>query len=299
MDAFFTSILTRPLHGLSFTQIYFFNLPCRPLATVAIIERLSHLQNSPARIKSSIRRTVPELPMLPDPAPTTSSVLLVDDDEELVDMLKSYLEREGYSVGVAADGEAGVREALSGRYAIAVVDIMMPRMNGIGTLMAIRAHSNMPVIMLTAKGDDTDRIVGLEIGADDYIPKPCTPRELTARIRAILRRTNPAKDAVGSPPAIHAGALTMDPQRRFVEWNGLPVELTSTEFNVLEVLARNVGSPVSKKILSEQGLGRPLERFDRSIDVHVSSIRQKLGQLVDGRSPIVTVYRLGYQLIPE
>jgi len=109
--------------------------------------------------------------MMPDPAPASSSVLLVDDDEELVDMLKNYLEREGYSVGVAADGEAGVREALSGRYAIAVVDIMMPRMNDIETLMAIRARSNLPVIMLTAKGDDTDRIVGLEIGADDYIPK--------------------------------------------------------------------------------------------------------------------------------
>lgn len=237
--------------------------------------------------------------MLPDSAPKTSSVLLVDDDEELVDMLKNYLEREGYSVGLAADGEAGVREALSGRYAIAVVDIMMPRMNGIETLMAIRAHSSMPVIMLTAKGDDTDRIVGLEIGADDYIPKPCTPRELTARIRAILRRMVPAKDAGDLPPVIHAGALMMDPQRRLVEWNGLPVDLTSTEFNVLEVLARNVGSPVSKKILSEQGLGRSLARFDRSADVHVSSIRQKLGQLADGRSPIVTVYRLGYQLIPE
>ena len=153
--------------------------------------------------------------------------------------------------------------------------------------------------MLTAKGDDTDRIVGLEIGADDYIPKPCTPRELTARIRAILRRTNPAKDAVDSVAVIHAGALMMDPQRRLVEWNGLPLELTSTEFNVLEILARNIGSPVSKQMLSEQGLGRPLARFDRSIDVHVSSIRQKLGLFVDGRSPIVTVYRLGYQLIPE
>jgi DNA-binding response OmpR family regulator len=223
----------------------------------------------------------------------------VDDDEELVDMLKAYLEREGFSVGRASDGEAGVREALSGRYAIAVVDVMMPRTNGIETLMAIRARSNMPVIMLTAKGDDIDRVVGLEIGADDYIPKPCTPRELTARIRAILRRAIPAKDAAVSAAVIHAGALMMDPKRRAVEWDGLPVELTSTEFNVLEILARNIGSPVSKKTLSEQGLGRPLAPFDRSIDVHVSSIRQKLGLFVDGRSPIVTVFRLGYQLIPE
>ena len=237
--------------------------------------------------------------MLPDTAPTAPSVLLVDDDEELVDLLQHYLEREGFTVGRSQDGEAGVREALSGRYAIAVVDIMMPRLNGIEVLKAIRSHSNMPVIMLTAKGDDTDRIVGLEIGADDYIPKPCTPRELTARIRAILRRMTAVKDTVDAPAMIHAGALTMDPQRRIAEWNGVPLELTSTEFNVLEVLARNIGSPVSKQVLSEQGLGRPLARFDRGIDVHVSSIRQKLGQLVDGRSPIATVYRLGYQLIAE
>ncbi len=237
--------------------------------------------------------------MLPDLTPASSAVLLIDDDEELVDLLQNYLQREGFTVGRSQDGETGVREALSGRYAIAVVDIMMPRLNGIEVLKAIRSHSNMPVIMLTAKGDDTDRIIGLEIGADDYIPKPCTPRELTARIRAILRRMNSAKVADDATSVIHAGALTMDPQRRIAEWNGVPVELTSTEFNVLEVLARNVGSPVSKKILSEQGLGRPLARFDRGIDVHVSSIRQKLGPLVDGRSPIATVYRLGYQLKPE
>jgi DNA-binding response OmpR family regulator len=157
----------------------------------------------------------------------------------------------------------------------------------------------MPVIMLTAKGDDTDRIVGLEIGADDYIPKPCTPRELTARIRAILRRTAPADAAIDPEAAIQAGALMMDPQRRLVEWNGEPLGLTSTEFNVLEILARNLGSPVSKKTLSEQGLGRPLAPFDRSVDVHVSGIRQKLGLFTDGRACIVTVYGLGYQLVRE
>src|SRR5450631_563527 len=142
--------------------------------------------------------------MLSESVPTSSSVLLVDDDEELVDLLENYLQREGFSVGRAEDGEAGVREALSGRYAIAVVDIMMPRVSGIEVLKAIRFRSNMPVIMLSAKGDDTDRIVGLEIGADDYIPKPCTPRELTARIRAILRRTLSADAPVDSAAVIHA-----------------------------------------------------------------------------------------------
>ena len=236
------------------------------------------------------------------PADTTLqplSVLLVDDDHELVDLLKHYLEREGFTVGRAEDGQEGVREALSGRYAIAVVDIMIPRMNGIEVLKGIRSRCDLPVIMLTARGDDTDRIVGLEIGADDYIPKPCTPRELTARIRAVLRRTTQGDAALGNGKFINAAPLTIDSQRRLVSWRGAGVTLTSTEFNILEVLARNVGSPVTKKTLSELGLGRPLAAFDRSIDVHVSSIRQKLGNLADGRSCIVTVYGVGYQLVPE
>ena len=192
-----------------------------------------------------------------------------------------------------------MREALSGRYAIAIVDMMMPRLGGIEVVKAIRARSAMPIIMLTAKGDDTDRIIGLEIGADDYIAKPCSPRELLARIRAVLRRTQQAPSAVDAGAIIHAGAITMDPLRRIAECNGIPVPLTSTEFNVLEVLARKLGSPVSKKELSEQGLGRSLAAFDRSIDVHVSSIRQKLGPLPDGRSRILTIRGVGYQLVPE
>ena len=236
---------------------------------------------------------------VPPPGPAPDAVLLVDDDVELVGLLRDYLEREGYSVGTAHDGAAGVHEALSGRYAIAVVDVMMPRRNGIETLKAIRARSALPVIMLTAKGDDTDRIVGLEIGADDYVPKPCTPRELVARIRAILRRTQAAGRAEDAETVLQVGPLTVLPQRRRVLWRDEPVELTSTEFNLVEALARNAGTPVSKKQLSEQALGRPLAPFDRSVDVHMSSIRQKLGQLNDGRSCIQTVYKLGYQLIRE
>ncbi|HZX31493.1 MAG TPA: response regulator transcription factor, partial [Rhodocyclaceae bacterium] len=139
----------------------------------------------------------------------------------------------------------------------------------------------------------------LELGADDYVPKPCMPRELTARLRAILRRTRPMPPGQGAPAAIAAGPLVIYPEQRRAEWNGQPVELTSTEYNLLEVLARNAGRPVSKEDLSEQGLGRPLARFDRSIDVHLSSIRHKLGTLSDGKSCIRTVYRLGYQLIKE
>lgn len=227
-----------------------------------------------------------------------TKVLLVDDDVELVEMLKEYLEQEGFDVMAVHDGEAGVSEALSGQYAIAVLDVMMPRMNGVEVLRRIRMKSGMPVIMLTARGDDTDRVVGLELGADDYVPKPCTPRELTARIRAILRRTQGAQ-ADNEPAMRVVGALVMWPGQRHAEWAGKPLDLTSTEFNLLEVLAREAGRPVSKSVLSEQGLGRPLARFDRSIDVHLSSIRHKLGTLADGRSCIQTVYRLGYQLIKE
>jgi DNA-binding response OmpR family regulator len=152
--------------------------------------------------------------------------------------------------------------------------------------------------MLTAKGDDLDRILGLELGADDYVPKPCTPRELTARIRAILRRAETAQTGV-VPKILSVGSLRMWPEQRRAEWDGHNLDLTSSEYNLLLVLARNAGQPVSKSDLSEQALGRPLERFDRSIDVHLSSIRQKLGKLHDGRSSIQTVHRLGYQYIKQ
>ncbi|MBK6974432.1 MAG: response regulator transcription factor [Sterolibacteriaceae bacterium] len=228
-----------------------------------------------------------------------TKVLLVDDDVELAAMLKEYLEQEGFEAAAVHDGEAGVRAALSGDYAIAVVDVMMPRVNGVEALRRIRAASRMPVLMLTARGDDVDRIVGLELGADDYVPKPCTPRELVARLRAILRRTQPG--GADAPPAepLAVGALEMWPEKRSANWNGQLVEFTSTEFNLLEVLARNAGRVVSKQELSEQGLGRPLARFDRSVDVHMSSIRHKLGELADGRSTIQTVRGMGYQFIKE
>ena len=227
---------------------------------------------------------------------TPPRVLLVDDDAVLVGMLRDYLVRDGFDVETAADGDAGAREALTGRFALVVLDVMMPGTPGIEALRRIRARSRVPVLMLTARGDDADRIVGLELGADDYVPKPCTPRELVARIRAILRRAQPQQDS-GGP--ITVGALSIWPQQRRAEWAGRPVELTSTEFNLLEVLARHAGQPVGKGALSEQALGRPLARYDRSVDVHMSSIRRKLGVGGDGRSCIQTVHRQGYQLIRD
>ena len=223
-------------------------------------------------------------------------ILLVDDDVELSGMLRDYLNQDGFEATAVHAGEQGVEEALSGRYAIIALDVMMPGVSGIEVLRRIRAVSSVPVLMLTAKGDDMDRIVGLELGADDYVPKPCQPRELAARLRAILRRTQPPEAASGP---IMVGPLTVYPEQRRVEWRGNWVDMTSTEFNLVEVLARHAGRPISKGVLCEQALGRPLARFDRSIDVHLSSIRHKLGALPDGRSCIQTVYRQGYQLIKE
>ncbi|MBR7799860.1 response regulator transcription factor [Undibacterium fentianense] len=228
-----------------------------------------------------------------------NQVLLIDDDIELVTMFREFLEQEGFAVDCEHDGQRGAAAALSGQYAIAILDVMMPRMNGLETLRQIRHQSQMPVLMLTARGDDTDRIVGLELGADDYVTKPCTPRELTARIRAILRRTQNHTGIELGETALVAGKLSLWPGQRRASWEQVPLELTSTEFNLLEVLIRHVGKPVSKNTLSEQALGRPLARFDRNIDVHLSSLRHKLGNLADGRSCLQTVYRLGYQLVKE
>lgn len=227
-----------------------------------------------------------------------SKLLLVDDDIELTTMLTEYLEREGFSINAVHNGESAVREALSGDYALVVLDVMMPGMSGIEALSRIRTHSQMPVLMLTARGDDIDRIIGLELGADDYVPKPCMPRELAARIRAILRRASPENNQPNHEP-IQIGGLTLWPEKRQASWQQQALELTSTEFNLLEVLARHAGQAVSKNDLSSHALGRNLTRYDRSIDVHMSSIRHKLGNLPDGRSCIQTIRGIGYQLVGE
>ena len=224
---------------------------------------------------------------------SATQLLLIDDDAELCNMLGEYLAPEGFTVTALHDGESGARAALSGSFDVVVLDVMMPRLNGIDALRRIRAASGVPVLMLTAKGDEVDRIVGLELGADDYLPKPFNPRELVARLRAILRRGVSASDHT----MIHAGPLVMRPAERTAEWRGQMLDLTSTEFNLLEVLARHAGHVVSKVDLTEKALGRKLTRFDRSIDMHMSKLRSKLGTLDDGRSPIQTVRGVGYQMI--
>lgn len=225
-------------------------------------------------------------------------MLLVDDDIELGTMLADYLRAEGFQVQAVQDGGSGLREALSGRYTLMVLDSMLPGMNGLEVLRAVRIRSHMPILMLTARGDDIDSIMGLELGADDYIAKPCSPRKLLARIRAALRRAEaPRLQAPGTP--LRVGPLMLWPGRRLAEWDGARLEMTATEFNLLAVLASQAGTVVSKRELSRRGLGRPLERFDRSIDVHISSIRQKLPPRTDGQSWIQTVRGMGYLLIRE
>lgn len=225
-------------------------------------------------------------------------VLIVDDDQELVELLQDYLVQDGFDVRTAAHGDAGLAQLAREPVDIVVLDYMMPGKSGIEVLKALRARSHVPVLMLTARGDDADRIVGLELGADDYVPKPCSPRELAARLRAILKRTQNADPLVAEPPPpLQVGQLVIWPALRKAEMAGRPLELTSTEFNLLETLARHAGAPVSKEELSQRALGRAHTRFDRAIDVHVSSIRHKLGALPDGRPPIQTVIRMGYQLV--
>jgi DNA-binding response OmpR family regulator len=226
-----------------------------------------------------------------------SRVLLVDDDTELTEMLTQYLATEGFDVESAPDGETALAITRSGEFDLMVLDVMMPRKNGFDVLRALRAHSLMPVLMLTARDEDVDSIVGLELGADDYLSKPCNPRVLVARIRAILRRAGSANDGSGNeaPQTLTLGDLEMQTGTRRVLRGGQPVAMTSTEYSVLEVLLRAAGHVVSKTDLSEHALGRKLTRYDRSLDMHVSSLRRKLGALPGGEERIQTVRGVGYQ----
>ena len=227
-----------------------------------------------------------------------AKVLLVDDDRELTSMLVEYLSQEGLQADAVHNGEDGVNKALSGAYDIVVLDVMMPRLSGIEALRRIRSESSLPVLMLTARGDNVDKIVGLDLGADDYVAKPCTPGEIVARLRAILRRTE-TREKAKADEKIQIGALVLSPGERTVKYLDKAVELTGTEFCILEVLARNAGRLINKQDLSKKALGAPLTPYDRRLDVHISSIRQKLGSRPDGAPWIQTVRGIGYQMVSE
>ncbi|WP_429181269.1 response regulator transcription factor [Aeromonas salmonicida] len=223
-------------------------------------------------------------------------ILLVDDDLELGTMLSEYLGGEGFVTTHVLTGKSGVQHALSGNYVAVVLDIMLPDINGSEVLRQIRYDSKIPVIMLTAKGDNIDRVIGLEMGADDYVPKPCYPRELVARLRAVLRRVEPAPAPAGKSDGLRLAELTLSPATRQCHWQGEPLELTATEFNLLELLLRAPERVVSKDELSLHGLGRPREPYDRSVDVHICNIRQKLQALAGEAIGIETVRSIGYRL---
>lgn len=230
-----------------------------------------------------------------------SEILLIDDDAELTEMLSQYLRYEGFSVQVAHDGDMGAAAVMRGQFDLIVLDIMMPRLSGMEALRRIRAHSQVPVLMLTARGDHVDKIVGLNMGADDYVAKPCPPAELAARIRAILRRSQPmdSEDPNAGTRQLQSGDLILFPESRKALWKENALELTGTEFNVLEVLINQAGQLISKEEISLQAFNRKLEPFDRRIDVHISAIRQKLGNRPDGTSWIQSVRGRGYQLLED
>ena len=224
-------------------------------------------------------------------------ILIIDDDVELCSLVGEYLEPEGFRIDAVYNGEQGLERALAGEHRLVVLDVMLPGMNGFEVLRRLRQNSKIPVLLLTARGEDVDRIVGLEIGADDYLPKPFNPRELVARIRAVLRRSLPADKDSQTSEVLRVGEIELDPASRTVLQKGKPLELTSVEFNLLEVLLREAGNVVSRERLVDSVLGRKFSPFDRSIDMHVSKVRRKLGDADGGADHIKTVRGVGYILI--
>lgn len=226
---------------------------------------------------------------------TVDRILVIDDDVELCGLVAEYLQPEGFEIECVNEGDSGLERALTGQYLLVVLDVMLPGLNGFDVLRRLRASSRIPVLLLTARGEDVDRIVGLEIGADDYLPKPFNPRELVARIRAILRRTASA-DKAGQeiPDIIRVGDVELDPATRIVKQNGKMVDLTSVEFNLLQVLLQEAGRVVTREHLVDAVLSRKFSPFDRSIDMHVSKVRRKLGDSDSGPEHIKTVRGVGY-----
>jgi len=228
-----------------------------------------------------------------NPAAVPMSVLLVDDDRELCRMLSEYLAPEGFKLTTVHDGDEALYLLGRHHFDLIVLDVMLPRMGGLDVLRALRQKQTTPVLMLTARGEEVDRVVGLELGADDYLPKPFNPRELVARMRAILRRSMLLEPQPGRRERIDAGPLSLHFGSRTASAKGQTISLTGVEFRVLEVLMHQVGVVVSREQLTRQVLGRRLTPYDRSIDTHISNIRRKLAP-VAGEVSIVNVRRSGY-----
>lgn len=220
-------------------------------------------------------------------------ILIIDDDEELCELVSEYLTVEGFTVESVNDGESGLARALEGEYDMVILDVMLPKMNGFDVLRNLRQQSKLPVIMLTARGDDMERIVGLEIGADDYLAKPFNPRELAARLRAILRRSAVPESSTGND-VLDVDGVRLSPASRSAMLDGAELSLTSVEFGLLHELLKEAGKVVKKEDLSETVLERKLSPYDRSLDMHISNLRKKLGARSDGGDRIKTIRSVGY-----
>jgi len=243
-------------------------------------------------------QSTPEAPDTPNDAGSSAApmaVLLVDDDRELCRMLAEYLNPEGFKLTTVHDGDEALYSLGRHHFDLIVLDVMLPRLSGLDVLRMLRQKNSTPVLMLTARGEDIDRVVGLELGADDYLPKPFNPRELVARMRAILRRSLLLEPQPGRRERIDAGPLSLLFSSRTASARGETVTLTGAEFRVLEVLMQQIGIVVSREQLTRQVLGRRLTPYDRSIDTHISNIRRKLVAVADEIS-IVNVRRTGYVL---
>jgi two-component system response regulator CpxR len=224
-------------------------------------------------------------------------ILLVDDDKDIVELLSAYLSSEGYQLTCCYDGVSGLQAMRNGQFDLVLLDVMMPGLTGFEVLSALGGVSQTPIMMLTAKGDDQDRILGLELGADDYLAKPFNHRELLARIQAIFRRVDLLKQpSTSANKTLNVNHIELNLGTRTVTFHQQAVELTGTEFQVLQVLMEHAGEIVSKEILYQQVLGRRISAFDRSIDMHVSNIRRKLSKIND-RELIKTIRGSGYLLM--
>jgi DNA-binding response OmpR family regulator len=221
-------------------------------------------------------------------------ILLVDDDRDLIDLMRQYLEGEGLVVESAIDYASGLKAALSGNHELVILDVNLPGGSGFELLKELRAESDLPVVLLTARGDSVDRIVGLHIGADDYVPKPFEPREVVARIRAVLRRTRAGMEKAGPDDRVVVGDITLSPSTRTATLAGQVLDLTTVEFDLLDVLLRNAGKVVTRDQLAQTALGRNLAPFDRGVDVHLSKLRKKLGGGQYSQDRIKTVRGSGY-----
>jgi DNA-binding response OmpR family regulator len=227
---------------------------------------------------------------------TNPRLLVVDDDRHLCHLVKQYLEPEGFALSVVHTGREGIKSAIDGRHELIVLDVMLPDIKGFDVLREIRTVVRTPVLMLTAKGDEFDRILGLELGADDYLPKPFSPRELVARISAILRRSGWQSEGstASRPPVIRSADIELDLAARTVSKAGQPLKLTSAEFDLLRAFFESPGQVLTREALVENVLDRKFSPFDRSIDLHISNLRRKLGPQGDGADRIRSVRGIGY-----